>query len=260
MFIFSLICSGVTTASFVFFLSSATVQANPDAFSKLGGSAFGLLLTSIWAVSSWRGIKNAEPESDMDFRKKHRSVGLKAAIALSAAFIAAGIGGTMSGNRAAKQTALENLSKRAYELGMESRPIKEQFQALMSRDTPTMEAYLERCAELGPVNAQYRSALLKMDSLFAQLQPMLADESALTKVNAMCSILLKDLEATQLVEKETQLAKKLATLAPDAQYRYYKQQIQPIQDEESKIAAEEIALIAAAKGKGAWPSEQTTAK
>jgi hypothetical protein len=72
-FVFEVLCFTTCAAGFVFLISIATATLDPNKFQKVGGSAMGLLFTAIWAWRTWKRIQEIEPESDGDFKRKHRS-------------------------------------------------------------------------------------------------------------------------------------------------------------------------------------------
>ena len=208
----------------------------------------GVIFTASWASRTWRNIMGLEPEIENHFRQKHRSFERKVGAPVIALLLIAGVAGAISGRR---QSRLNALVERIYKLGLTSAPLKQRFVQIVSRDTPTMTSYVQRCADLEPVLDQYQAALQQMDPLLSETQQELPNDGAmLAIVTTMRGVLEKDLEGARLIRNEVEYAKKISSLAPADQVRFYEQNIQPIRDKELRVASEEIELAKAAKARG----------
>jgi hypothetical protein len=251
-FIFSIICFAIAAASFVFVLASATAQADPSAFDAIGGtSVLGLIFTAIWARSSWRHIKESEPDTESHFQKKHQSVERGLTAAVITLFLIAGFLGANVGVRTRRASKFRTLSDQAYALGIRSAPFKKKFVETSNRAVPTFDDYVQRCVDLEGVLNDYEPALEQMHSLLIQVQQGLAeDPEMLARISTMNRVLEKDMEGARLVRKEVEFAKKLPTQSPSDQAQFYRRQIQPIRDQELKVAQEEVDILKAAKAKG----------
>jgi len=110
-FVFEVLCFTTCAAGFVFLISMATATLDPNKFQKVGGSAMGVLFTAIWASRTWKRIQEIEPESDGDFKRKHRSfllrtLGLVVLSLVLACVLGATSGGHQSGAMAAMRAVV----------------------------------------------------------------------------------------------------------------------------------------------------------
>jgi len=95
-FAFAMACFTVCAAGIAFQICAAAATLDLSRFDKVGGSTdsiMGLLFAAVWAARTWKRIQAAEPESDGEFRRKHRSLLLKLSGAVSVSLlIACGLG------------------------------------------------------------------------------------------------------------------------------------------------------------------------
>jgi len=254
MFIFSLICFTVLAASGIFLLASATAEGFPNAFSERSFSFVGLVFIAIWAKTSWSDILRVEPETDLTFRQKHRSFGLKAGSVVAVAFLGAGGFGAYQGLQKAN---LNSLIEQANALGLKTAPVKQRFIQIVRRDTPTVPEYLQRCTELEATLNDYEPALQQMDTLTGQIeQELKGDRAGTATITTMRTILQKDLEGAGIYRKEIAYAKQLAALPAPDNFQFFNANIQPVLDEEARIARDEIEIVKTAKARGVKLPEQ----
>ncbi len=246
--IFALVCFTVSTACFVFSLTLATTFGNPDAFTQDGFSFLGLVLTAYWAQTSWSKIKLIEPESNPDFRSKHRAFGLKTGALMVAMVLAAGTYGSLLGVRKAEVKSLMDQMK---SISANGRIAKQKFIEITDRDTPTMADYLQQCRELEPILNDYEPALQQMDNILVRLQETVgSNEANRNTVATLRPLIQKDLEAVQIYRREVSSAKQLAALPVAQQDQFYEEKIKPIKDAEHQIAEDEIQILKSAKTNG----------
>src|ERR1035438_10316447 len=101
-FVFEVLCFIACAAGFVFLISEATATLDPNQFQKVGGSTMGVLFTAIWASRTWKRIQEVEPESEGNFKRKHRSVLLRLFGLVSISLAVACALGMASGRNQAK--------------------------------------------------------------------------------------------------------------------------------------------------------------
>jgi len=255
-FICALVCFTGVAAAGAYVLAFGIAKGSPDA-AESGISLLGLIVTGIWAARSWSNIKQAEPESDPKWRRKHRAFNLKAGTVIVAVLAGAGAWGTIVGIRATRQARLDELAKQVAALGAKAAPYKQRFVEAATRKTRDQTEYLQRCEDLEAAIKDYEPALQQLDGLLRQMQQELYNFNAdaklaevLMSVNAMRSILQKDMEALGTYRKEVTYAKQLAAVPKPDQLRFYDANIQPIVDEETRIGEEEIAVVRDAKTRG----------
>jgi hypothetical protein len=246
-FVFSLVCFTVSAASVVFQLAAATAKGSADAFPKGGPFLAGLIATAIGAKTAWSRLVVAEPEDDPVVRRKHSLFLIRAVVLMVLALVAAGSIGVYLGKPSAASSAFAQMAT----LGARTAPIKQRFVGLVRKDTPTIPEYLRRCTDLESTLNEYEPALQQMDGLMAQLQEHTTnDPSTIDVLVTMRSILQKDLESAKTFRKEVESAKLLAALPSSEQTSFYNTSIKPIQDEESRIANDEIEIMKRAKARG----------
>jgi hypothetical protein len=256
-FVFSLVCFTGVAATGVFLLVSATAQGSPAAFTRDSVSVLGLIFTAIWASQSWSSITNAEPDTNPEFREKHRAFGLKAGAIILSVLLSVAVAGTYFGIRASHVTKLDSLFKETHELSVKVAPQKQLFMKLVREDTKDLPQYLQRCAELEPAINDYEASERQMDDLMSQVQheieelkPKANYASALPVLNVMRTIFGKDLEAAKVYRQEIEFAKQLPGIPESGRTHFYIMNIQPIVEQEHKIAMDEVAILKDAKARG----------
>lgn len=256
-FIFSLVCFTGVAASRVFLLASATVQGSQNAFTQDSTSLLGLIFTAIWASRSWSSIARVEPETNPSFRQKHRAFGLKAGAVIIGVLVSAAIVGSYFGIRAGHIAKLDGLSKQSYELGLKAAPAKKRFIQLAGENTQGLAEYVRRCTELETAINDYEPALRQMDDLMSQSQQEIEDlktdasyASLLPSVTVIRAVLRKDLESAKTYRVEIGYAKQLPGIPNSDRIRFYNAKIQPVVEQEGKIARDEIEILKDAKARG----------
>lgn len=263
--IFSLVCFTCVAASGIFRLASATAQGSPNAFPENNSGYLVVIGTAIWAARVWSRVTHVEPETDSAFRQKHRAFGLKAGSAIAVVLISAATVGTYAGFRAGHQASLraghqarlDMLTKQVDALAVRTMPTKQRIIQLETRDTQNLPEYLQRCTDLEAAINDYEPALQQMDSLMSQTQQELQElktnagfASLLTSETVLRSVLSKDLEAARAYRKEIGYAKQLPGLPESERLRFYYANIQPVVDEEGRIAKDAIEILKAAEARG----------
>lgn len=251
---FSLLCWAVCAASLIFTLSSGLAIGNPAAFPAMSGtSVVGLIFTSMWASKAWRHLKAVKSTVTLS-DTKYRNFVLGSQLWIGVFLVGAAVGGTITGTAAKRKADFSRLFKRMSEVGVQAAPIKQKFISLNTLETPTMDDYVSRCARLEVVNNQYRAVLTDMNSIFEELRPRLADDPEMAEnlktMSTLQDIVAKDLEGTNLVVREVQLARQLSALPREEQVPFYKREIQPVRDSEEKNANDEIAVLITARSNG----------
>lgn len=256
-FIYSLVCFTGVAASSVFFLASATTQGSPAAFTQDSISVIGLIGTAIWASRSWSSITRAEPETNPEFRQRNRAFGVKAGAIILSVLVCATVAGGYFGIRASHVTKLETLLNEVHELGIKCAPQKQLFIKLVREDTKDLPQYLQRCAELEPAINDYETSERQMDNVLSQSQqeieeikPKASLATVLPMLGVMRAILGKDLEGTKVYRKEIEYAKQLPGIPEADRIRFYDANIQPVVEQEGKIAKDEIVIVRDAKARG----------
>lgn len=256
--IFALVCLTAMIAAGVFHLAFATAQGSPAAFGAVNTSLIiGIFGIGMWATRSWSTVRTAEPETDPVFRRKHRAFEMKAGTLILGVIIGVVAIGAYLGVRAGHKAKLDVLSKEMHELGLKSAPTKERFVALTTKTAPGLPEYLQRCEQLEAVLNDYEPALKQMDNLMNQMQQELQElnsdpgyASLLPVVTVMRAVVAKDLESAKTFRKEIDYAKQLPNVPESDRTRFYSANIQPVVEQEGRIAQDEIEILKDAKARG----------
>lgn len=250
--VFSLACFTALAASATFLLASATAQADPNAFNEKSISFIGLIATAFWARQAWSAVIRVEPESDSIFLRKHRSFGLTAGMVIAVLLVSAGGAGTYSGIRAAHKSRLNGLLDQISELGTRTAPAKQKFVQIAIRNVTNLSEYEQRCVDLEEAINEYEPALQQMGMVMGKVEQELQgdDPAALEIVTTMRGIVQKDLQSVRTYKTEIKYAKQLPALRASSRNGFYDTNIQPVLDEEQRIAKDEVEILKTAKARG----------
>jgi hypothetical protein len=160
----------------------------------------------------------------------------------------------------ARQTAkLEALFKEDEELERNVAPKIQDFpQLLRAKQTAkSLPDYLQRCAELEPAINDYETVERQGDNLLDQMQqeirelkPQASYGSLLPSFNILRAVAAKDIEVAEALRKEIEFAKQLPGIRVADRIQFYNANIQPIIEQERKIAQDEIEILKDAKRRG----------
>jgi hypothetical protein len=164
------------------------------------------------------------------------------------------------GKESRRQLHVRLLADQVYALALKSLPAKTRFYQFVRKDTPTMDEYIERCAEMELALQRYEPALQQMYDLLSQaVQALKGDAIALATFTTLKALLEKNLESMGLVRQELSYAKQLARFSPADQVRLYEQNIRPLREAAARLAVEGIDMVNAAKVSGVrLPDEMYT--
>jgi hypothetical protein len=257
IFIYSLVCFTGVAAAGVFLLALATLQGFPAAFKQDSISLIGLIGAAIWVSGSWSSIKRAEPETNPEFRRRHREFNVKAGAIITGLLFSAALAGSYFGIRAGHTAKLKTLFKETQELEVKGVPQKQLFMKLVRENTKDLPQYLQRCAELEHAINDYETSERQLDNVLIQsqqeieaLQPKASFASTLPMLSVMRALLGKDLEALKVYRKETEYAKQIPGIPQADRIRFYNANIRPVVEQERKIAVDEIEILKDAKARG----------
>ena len=159
-----------------------------------------------------------------------------------------------------RQLDLKLLAEQVHALALNSLPVKKKFVELARKDTPTMDEYIERCADLELAMRRYEPALRQMHGLIGEAVEALKDDPRTFASFATIEHLLeKNLKSLEYLRQELNYARQLATLPSADQVRLYEQKIHPLREAGARLAAEGIEIVNAAKARGVrLPEEMYT--
>jgi hypothetical protein len=161
--------------------------------------------------------------------------------------------------RAGHTAKLETLFKEDRELELTAAPKKQRFRQLMreKENANSLPEYLQRCAELETAINDYETVERQVDNLVSQMQqeieklkPMASYASLLQKLTVLRAIFGKDLEAAKVYRKEIEYAKQLPGIPAADRIRFYNANIQPVIEQEHKIAQDGLEIVKDAKVRG----------
>jgi len=119
-----MVCFTACATGCVFLITKATLNLGPNQFGEVGGSTMGVLFTAAWASRTWKRIQEAEPESNAEFKRMHRSALLKLfGVVFVVLLTACGLG--VSAGR--KQQDTERLVHSMVELNREQTELYQRF-------------------------------------------------------------------------------------------------------------------------------------
>ena len=154
-------------------------------------------------------------------------------------------------NESRRQLSLKVLADQVYELAVKSSPIKRKFVSLAKKNPSTMQAYIERCAELEGALREYEPVLQEMASLLGHaVQALKGDPVTMSSFMTIKALVEKNLESARFVNDELVLAKELPNFSPPDQVRLYEQNIRPLREAQARLTAEGIKLLSTAKSVG----------
>lgn len=178
---------------------------------------------------------------------------------LSSLFIAVAITGGWFWIRVRQTAKLETLFKEDREVERTAAPKKQRFMQLLSekQNAKTLAEYLQRCAELEPAINDYEAAERQVDNLLSQMQqeigglkPQGSYGSLLPGFTVLRAVFAKDMEGAEAQRKEIGYAEQLPDIPEASRAQFYTSNIQPIAEQESKIAHEELEILKDAKLRG----------
>ncbi len=158
----------------------------------------------------------------------------------------------------ARQTAkLETLFKEDQEVERNAAPKKQRFMQLTRENPKDYAEYLQRCAELEPAINDYEASERQVDNLLGQMQQQISElkpqasyGSLLPGFAVLRAVFAKDMEGAEAYRRETEYAKQLPGIPVAERVQFYNANIQPVVEQEYKIAQEEIAILKDAKMRG----------
>jgi hypothetical protein len=162
-------------------------------------------------------------------------------------------------SRVQQTTRLQALFERDREFEKTAAPKKQRFMQLLSekQNAKTLPEYLQRCADLEPAIGDYVDAEHQVDNLLGQMQqeigglkPPGSYGTLLPGLAVLRAVIAKDMAAAEAQKKEIEFAKQLPEIPEAQRAQFYTTNIQPIVEQESKIAQEEVAIIQDAKSRG----------
>jgi hypothetical protein len=178
---------------------------------------------------------------------------------LSSVLILAVAAGIYFKIRAGHTAKLEMLFKEDRELELNAAPKKQHFMQLLreKEDAKNLPEYLQRCVELEPAIDDYESAEREVDNLLGQMQqeigelkPQASYGRLLPGLTVLRAVFAKDMEGAEAHRKEIYYAKQLPDIPIAERSQFYNANIQPIAEQESKIAQDEIETLKDAKRRG----------
>jgi hypothetical protein len=156
--------------------------------------------------------------------------------------------------RAGHTAKLEMLFKEDQELERSAAPKKQRFMQLTRENPKSLGEYLQRCAELEPAINDYEAAERQGDNLLSQMQqeigelkPQASYGSLLAGFTVLRAVSAKDIEAEEAYRREIEYAKRLPDIPGAERAQFYNANIQPIVEQERKIALDEIEILKDAK-------------
>ena len=244
-------------ASIVVFGTAARSQTTGDVAGTRGVTGWLLLVVGAgyWARRTWYEVLRVEAEPA--FRQKHRSFQLVVGIVICAILAISGACGVYFGTRAKHFSAIKSITEQFNVRAEKALSAKQRFIQIASRKTPTVEEYIQRCADLEGALNDYEPFLHDGDRLYGQmlgeLEYLKADEGyakMIPMATVMQGIFRRDIESARAFRKEIEFAKQLTSVPVQDRGQFFQTNIVPIKNDERKISNEEIQILKDAKARG----------
>jgi hypothetical protein len=161
--------------------------------------------------------------------------------------------------RGRQTVKLQDLFREDREVESDAAPKKQRFMQVLSekQNAKTLPEYLQRCAELGtaindyePVERQVDTLLSQMQQEISELKPQGSYGSLLPGFAVLRAVVAKDIEGAEAQRKEVGYAEQLPDIPEASRAQFYTSNIQPVAEQESKIAQAEIEILKDAKRRG----------
>lgn len=159
-----------------------------------------------------------------------------------------------------RQTAkLEALFKEDQQVERDAAPKKQRFMQLLSekQNAKSLPEYLQRCTDLEPAINDYETSERQVDDLMGQMQqeigelrPQASYGNLLPGFAVLRAVFAKDIEAAEVYRREIGYAKQLPGIPAADRTQFYNANIQPVVEQEVKIAQDETAILKDAKMRG----------
>lgn len=209
-------------------------------------------LGAVWGATgafligpAWRAMKQWPPR--------------RRTFVVSSLFIIVAVAGGWFWFRVRQTAKLEALFKEDQEVERDAAPKKQRFMQLLSekQNAKTLPEYLQRCSELGPAINDYEASERQVDDLVGQMQQQIGQlkpqgsyGGLLPGFAVLRAVFAKDIEGAEAQRKELQYAEQLPNIPEAGRAQFYTSNIQPVAEQESKIAQAEVAILKDAKSRG----------
>ena len=241
-----IIWAGFTLAFLSLFVYIAFYGNTSDTeqLSKTMGGIWGAM-TAFMIAPAWKAMKQL-PES----RRKAVLSGTVGVVAVL---------GFLFWVRARQTGRLQTLFEKDREFEQTAAPKKQRFMHLLSakQNAKSLPEYLQTCADLEPAIGDYETAEQQVDSLLAQMQQQIGElkppggyDRLLPGFAVLRAVFAKDIAGAEAQKKEIEFAKQLPNIPEAQRAQFYTDNIQPIIEQESQIAQEEVAILKDAKSRG----------
>jgi hypothetical protein len=125
------------------------------------------------------------------------------------------------------------------------------------QNAKSLPEYLQKCADLEPAINDYEAVVQQVDNLMGQMQQQIGGlkppsgyDNLLPGFAVLRTIFAKDMAGAEAQKKEIEFAKHLPSIPESQRAQFYTANIQPVVEQESKLAQEEAAILKDAKGRG----------
>jgi len=125
------------------------------------------------------------------------------------------------------------------------------------QNATSLPEYLQRCENLEPVVNDYEAMERQVDNLLGQMQQEIGELKPqgsygrlLPGFAVLRAVSAKDIEVAEALKKEIEYAKQLPGVPAAERVQFYNANIQPVIEQENKIALEEAEILKDAKRRG----------
>jgi hypothetical protein len=133
----------------IFGMTLQTVAGDSEkAGEALGRMLIPLIIFGLLAKNAWKALILKEPADNPVFRRRHRTFNVTAGAIATVVLLAAMGLGIITGQKVLKNRRIDATLSEIQNLGPKSAELRARVQTVMSKDTPTFEAYYNRSLEL----------------------------------------------------------------------------------------------------------------
>ena len=159
--------------------------------------------------------------------------------------------GVYISRRAERGRVVISVEKELQELHVASKQNWERLTEIIQRETPTWDDYVQQKLEVEELLDEADPQLARIEQLHARLREAFgADFDSLPTVDISLRFSALEKELRQLLRDEIAHAKKLAKLPESQKEDYYDTYIFPIQQEQERLANDQMELLRRLKGQG----------
>jgi hypothetical protein len=242
--VLAIIFGGLLASNLFVFLSE--VDSNPEkAGESVGKSIIPLVFWFAMVALAWRGIKSREPNSESQFRLRHKFFKTATSV-LVAVLVLVGLAlGIWNSHRIKVVDAIRKMAADNADLQAKGTEFRHQLYQIRHRETPTMQDYYDQCTEVETLLNDYEPIRERASLLIQKLRQTLPadDQSSAAMLNGVDELLRLDDQVIRDLRQEIAYSKVVITLPARQQGKFYSESIVPLQTHEDALIDKETKKV-----------------